>query len=678
MTILVTFADLTHTGKTVDANFFPLGIAMVASYAKARLGEAVEVEIFKYPVDFSNFLEKRIPDVACFSNFSWNMNLQHHFATCLKKRHPDTVVIFGGPNFPLAFAEQEIFLRHYPAVDFYVDGEGEGAFCNLLESLMVEGLNSDRFKAKESCPANTLYLWNNRLFRGEMLPRILSMDDIPSPYLSGLLDKFFDKTLFPIIQTARGCPYSCTFCHDGIEYLNKVRRFSQGRICREIDYIRDRHVSPNLYLSDSNFGMAREDLDTARYVKDLNRTHGWPHSINVSTAKNNKERVLKLSEILGSMIRIDASVQSTDPLILANIKRSNISLDKMTDISRFAYKMGARNASEIILGLPGDTLDAHLKSMLDMIDVGIQEIRSFQFILLAGTEAASRESRKRFGYQTRFRVLPRCFGYYSVFGASFACAETHEVVIGGHGMSVEEYSICRAFDLTVEIFNNGGLFEELLFFLGQHGIKRSQFITQIFESGYVAQGCMVDIYQGFRQDEEKNFWKSYDDLKNFLRQDHVVERYLSGEYGTNQILHYRSLAILRHMDVISTLAFDVGRMLLDEVHSLTSTAREYLHDLRLFIIASKGDLTDPEKRITLHSRFDFIQLSSGHFLDDPMQFMSQEPISIQLCHSEARRREVVRVLEQFGCSVEGLAHYFQRASVFSLYRKPRYMTYVEI
>ncbi|MBF0419570.1 MAG: cobalamin-dependent protein [Magnetococcales bacterium] len=673
MTITLSFADLTHTGKTVDANFFPLGVALVASYAKARLGDAIHAELFKYPQSFSDYIEQKVPDVACFSNYSWNMNLQHNFAMRLKKHHPNIVTIFGGPNFPVDSDEQEEFLRLYPAVDFYVDGEGEIGFVHLLETLIAENMNVKQLKEKETCPANTLYLWNNRLHKGEMLPRIRTLDDIPSPYLSGLLDNFFDDTLFPIIQTARGCPYSCTFCHDGIGYLNKVRRFSQERIRQEIDYVRNHRISPDLYFSDSNFGIALEDQETAQYIKESNRTYGWPNFLNVSTAKNNKDRVLKVSDILGDIIRIDASVQSTNSTVLANIKRNNISLDKMTGIARSVHKSGTKNSSEVILALPGDTKEAHFKSVLDMIDVGIQEVRSFQFILLAGTEAASQDSRKRFAYITRFRVLPRCFGFYKVFGEKFACAETHEVCIGGHDMPIEDYNICRNFDLTVEIFNNGGMFEELLLFLDRHGIKRSTFIRRLFDKAQSSDEIWTSIYQGFRQDEEKNFWKNHADLKSFIRSDDVIKKYISGEYGVNQIFQYRSLAILRNMDIISTLAFGVGQTLLDEAKTLTPTAQEYLRDLRLFIVCAKGNLIDPEQSFTCHSKFDFVKLASGHFLGDPMQFMFQEPVPIQICHTDTKKRELLCILEQFGRSVEGLAHYFQRANIFSLYRQPHYV-----
>ena len=56
----------------------------------------------------------------------------------------------------------------------------------------------------------------------------------------GLLDEFFDDKLTPMLQTSRGCPYSCTFCHDGIAYMNKTRAFSPERVREELAYIEAR------------------------------------------------------------------------------------------------------------------------------------------------------------------------------------------------------------------------------------------------------------------------------------------------------------------------------------------------------------------------------------------------------------------------------------------------------
>ena len=96
----ITFADLTHTGQIVAANTIPLGIAYVATYAKTHLKDQIDCEIFKYPEDFSNYLDKELPQLACFSNFSWNIKLGHEYAKRIKELSPKTITVFGGPNFP--------------------------------------------------------------------------------------------------------------------------------------------------------------------------------------------------------------------------------------------------------------------------------------------------------------------------------------------------------------------------------------------------------------------------------------------------------------------------------------------------------------------------------------------------------------------------------------------------
>ncbi|MBL6935496.1 MAG: radical SAM protein, partial [Alphaproteobacteria bacterium] len=94
MTIEISFADLSHTGKTVDANCFPLGSGYVAAYAQEYLGDEINTQLFKYPTDFADYLDKTIPRIACFTNYSWNLNLNYEFARRLKQRHPGVVIVF--------------------------------------------------------------------------------------------------------------------------------------------------------------------------------------------------------------------------------------------------------------------------------------------------------------------------------------------------------------------------------------------------------------------------------------------------------------------------------------------------------------------------------------------------------------------------------------------------------
>ena len=82
----------------------------------------------------------------------------------------------------------------------------------------------------------------SRLVVGEYFPRIgmdgsvksEGRDIIPSPYTTGLLDKFLDGTFTPAFETARGCPFLCSFCHQGID-ASKITTFSVKRMAEEFE-----------------------------------------------------------------------------------------------------------------------------------------------------------------------------------------------------------------------------------------------------------------------------------------------------------------------------------------------------------------------------------------------------------------------------------------------------------
>ena len=62
------FADLSHTGTIVSANFFPLGIGSVAAYMASHLSDSVKIDLFKYPQDLDEALSRRVPRIVAFSN----------------------------------------------------------------------------------------------------------------------------------------------------------------------------------------------------------------------------------------------------------------------------------------------------------------------------------------------------------------------------------------------------------------------------------------------------------------------------------------------------------------------------------------------------------------------------------------------------------------------------------
>jgi tRNA A37 methylthiotransferase MiaB len=657
----VSFAELTHTGVAVDANNIPLAVGYIAAYAKTHLGEAIDAHLFKYPAALSKFLKHQTPTIACFSNYMWNGQLSCTFAREIKRRHPNTIVVMGGPNYPVDVPEQQKYLEQRPEIDFFIDGEGEMAFVALFKALEQVDFDAPRLKASGTLLPSVHYLSGGEFVRGELLPRILELDQhLPSPYTMGLLDEFFDDKLTPMIQTARGCPYSCTFCHDGIPYMNKTRAFSQARVREELSYIAARVKTATLQMADLNWGMFPSDLQTAQFLADIRDRTRWPRNIMTATAKNQKDRIVEMSRILGDLLQLGASIQSTDAEVLHAIKRTNISLDAIVKMAKNATASKTGSFTEIILGLPTDTGVKHRKSVFDMLDAGIQDIRSFQFILLPGTEASDTASRERFQYDTGFRVLARCFGRYDIYGEDTSAAEIQEIVLGNNTMPRDEYFECRAFDLTTAIFNNGGILKEF-FRLGETlGIPKSKVMGRIHQLARAATGSLAEIYAEFRVGEGRNFFERRDDLEEFLSRPDTMDAYLRGDYGVNHIYKARTTALLTFFDQIAAIAREAVSAELADHGLMDATLELYLDELLQVAVARKSRLTDLEYSASLTLHFDFTALHRQDFLADPRDHFIAEGFAFTVQHSDAQKTDLRKYFTQYGRTVEGIGQFLQR------------------
>jgi radical SAM superfamily enzyme YgiQ (UPF0313 family) len=665
----VAFVDLTHSEVGIPASNFPLGISYIAAAAIKHFGPDIDFRLLKYPADLSAYLDENTPHIVAFSSYMWNANIQLAYARAIKRRHPEVATVFGGPHFPVNAKEQELWLQQRPEIDFYIDGEGEQAFIAFAEALVAASFDLERVKAERQDLPNLRFFHRGRFVHTGMSERILSLDEaIPSPYLMGLMDPFFDGRLTPMLQTSRGCPYSCTFCHDGLDYMNKTRRFSQERIDAELEYVFDRVNVPNVTLADLNWGMFPGDIDTAKTLARMKELKQWPRIVITATAKNQKQRVIDMAAILKESMVVGASIQSTDAEVLANIKRTNIGYDAIVTMAKQSKTNNSTSFSEIILCLPGDTREKHVKSICDMLDAGIQDINNHQFVPLPGTEAANPEVRAEWQYVTKFRVLPRCFGVYRIYGEDHTVFEYNEICIANRTMPQADYQECRWFDLTVSIFNNGSILSELYQFAAQFGIKRSDLIRVIHELATKPDSPLRKLYEDYRADEERNFWDDEQSLLAFLATPEALEGYRSGKFGTNQVYMYRTLGMATHLEhVIDVMTRAVEDRLVSVIES-NPKVHQYIQELREVMLAIRSNPLDIERSFTLDLHFDFATLSRNGFQMNPLELWHAEPQTYVIGHDDVQRRNLEQLFGQFGKNLDGLSHLIHRSTAQVLHR----------
>jgi radical SAM superfamily enzyme YgiQ (UPF0313 family) len=597
MSINVWLCDLTYTQQVISSEVMPAAIGEIAMYCESHISLPSAIRLFKYPEKLINALRTEQPKVIGFSNYVWNLELSYRFAEAIKAKFPRTVVVMGGPNFPLSNENQESFLRSRPAIDFYIEKEGEAPFCDLIRCLIELEFDVERVKKKTLGSIRAIAA-DGMFYAGLVTKRISDLSEIPSPYLSGKMDEFFDGKLTPIIQTTRGCPFACTYCVEGNNYYSKVFRKQSRYLKAEIDYIgrkmkkvRDAGGRNDLHIADSNFGMYKKDVETSQFIADSQDRYDWPDYIICSTGKNQHERVMEVSKIVHGRIRVSGSVQSTNPIVLDNVNRKNVNIEQIFRLAEDANKIGAESHSEVILGLPGDSAERHFKSLAELIDVGFTNIRMYQLILLMGTPifAQAHEKQSVFGFGTHFRVIPFDYGNYAFDeNTRIVTAEIEEIVTSLKDLSYDEYFRCRSFDLVVDTFYNQGVFQALLKLIKDSEVSRFAWIKKVWES--VERSSISAVIEAFIAETKDELWGSYDDFKLFTSKPENIAKFLSGELGGKLIFKYKSILTNEYLTDLAAIARNTVIEVIGEGGKLDDQIVVLVDDILSYEVLRKADL----------------------------------------------------------------------------------------
>jgi hypothetical protein len=658
-------ADLSHqTKQGRGSDMMPLQIGLIGAYCKQEHGEEIEIELFRDVEEFSNAVLKEPPFIIGASNYMWNLDITYKYLSAIKQQYPEIITIMGGPNYPDIRSEQIQWLEEHPNVDCYVYKDGEIPFSEIVGHLLKE---PDLIAFKQAKLASCHTFHNGESLIGEMGPRLLDLSLAPSPYTMGLMDKFFEETLLPAMQTNRGCPFSCAFCTEGGDYYNKVSKHSLQRKKEEFDYIAS-HIkhTKTLRLTDSNFGMFKEDVEFSKYLGEIRRSTGFPEYVLCTTGKNRKERVLECNENLGGILRITASVQSLDKEVLANVKRSNISIEDLTHFSDQTSDTDAESYSELILGLPGDSRSAEENGFKGLMDTGISLITQHQFALIHGSELNTKTNRDKFEMVTKFRPQMRCAGTYKFGKQEFLAIEVEEICVANKTMSESDYLDMRLLFFTVGIFYNDRIFAEIHALLRILDISTFDWIKFIFDHKNQLTPEIGKLYEDFAAETMGELFSTQEEMVSGVTKN--IDRYLSGEIGSNINYKYRAVAAIQHFDALAENAYSMLRALLNERGIRIS---DYIDDLERFSRNQKSKLRDLEMETEETFSFDIVRLITDvkYSREGGSLEGLHRPTTIHFAHSPEQREMIKRQLNMYGDSDAGLAMIYARFAVKHFYRK---------
>jgi len=378
-TIALVQASLNVGPESIDSYFLPYSIGCLWAYVQQTdLQNTYNLKEIIVKRENINTVANRLCDVdiICFSLYVWNAQYSYALAKKLKQLNPKCITIWGGPELPIT--HKDVFEKH-PYIDYIIKKEGEIVFADLLGDI-------DNAKNIKGLLIND----NGKIIDTGDSIRINNLDILPSPYLTGVFDNLIQDNpqveWNAVIETNRGCPYQCTFCDWGSLTYSKIKQIPLQRVFDEIEWFGSNKIY-NLYFADANFGIfLKRDNSIADMLISTEGKYGYPKTHTMTWAKNQKTETLEIVKKLSTK-NLTVSAQSMSVDVLDNIKRRNLDQHRMVEIFEKCEQAGVRPETEMILGLPGETLQSWKQGIYHLLECGNHTgIQIYQCQLLENSE----------------------------------------------------------------------------------------------------------------------------------------------------------------------------------------------------------------------------------------------------------------------------------------------------
>ena len=581
--IKILFCDPRHETVGTHSSYVPINIAYIAAHVKHNIKNfEVEIELTTTVKEVFPLLENWKPDIIGISNYVWNSGLANAICKYAKKLNPNTLTILGGPEFPAGTGAIRIdntpkdatydkcfnYLTERPDVDYFAYSDGEVAFLEVVENFiknnfLVKSLKADD-KPVKGCAS--LSKDKQKLLSGKYIPRIgmeggLKVDGrdiIPSIYTSGMLDKYLNGKYIPSFETARGCPYLCTFCDQGLD-SSKITAFSTNRLAEEMMYVGERMSkieggTKSVAIFDSNWGLFQKDVDLAPRILEVMNKYDWPQYIDCSAPKEKRENIIAINDKLKNRVQLGLAMQSLNNETLKDIKRKNWGRERYIEFIREIEKRGKSNTCEQIIPLPNETEETYYDGIKFLMDNNVKT-QTYTLMLIVGTELGRDESARVNEIKAKFRILPKQFGQYNgerVF-------EIEKVCVGTKTMSYQSYLNCRNYSFIVKLLGQP-VFTPIYKLIQKIGISWYDFsraVTKTVEDNS-HKSQLKTLYDEFCYESHNELFETEQEAKDFYSIEENYQMLMKGEMGENLLGKYSAKGLLFYNDVLAAL-FEVIR-----------------------------------------------------------------------------------------------------------------------
>ena len=294
------------------------------------------------------------PRIVGIGVYIWNVEPATRLVADLKRVAPDTVVVLGGPEVSYESAQQPIV----QLADYVITGEADLAFPELCQQI----------------------LGGSRPAAGVIPAGVPPLDRVRLPYDLYTKCDVAERVIY--VEASRGCPFTCEFCLSSLEI--PVRQFPLDEFLAAMQRLLDQGAKQFKFVDRTfnlNLRISRAILEffLQRYQPGL-----FLHFEMIPDRLPDALREL-ISRFPPGVLQFEIGVQTFDDAVGERISRRQDN-EKLAQNFRFLRQQtGVHIHADLIVGLPGETVESFASGFDRLIQLDPQEIQVGILKRLRGT-----------------------------------------------------------------------------------------------------------------------------------------------------------------------------------------------------------------------------------------------------------------------------------------------------
>jgi radical SAM superfamily enzyme YgiQ (UPF0313 family) len=319
----------------------PLGLYYLSDVLRRNgiSAEAMDLNVLKMSREkFHEFVRKTNPRIVGLTSYTFNFSSAMRIVEEVKRVDRGVVVVLGGVH--ASFQWKEI-LGDSGLIDYIVVGEGELTLLELCQSILggastrdVEGIAYREGEIRATPP------------RGF----IDDLGEIPIPDRGVLPQESYP---IGVIQTSRGCPFTCIFCNICTFYKRRIRMREPEDVVEEASILIDRYKRETIFFFGDTFTLDSAWVD--EFCEEITRRKlrfNWACETRIDNVNSHMLRRMRSAGCL----EVQYGIEYGDEDVLARIGK-RISLSNAVEAVKWAKDAGLFVESFFIFNCPGEDED---------------------------------------------------------------------------------------------------------------------------------------------------------------------------------------------------------------------------------------------------------------------------------------------------------------------------------